>query len=179
MNISFTPNLPDKLPVKHYGDVMPLRIKAKQQDLRAAAPQWVQQGGSQEQLETLLKEFHRRVKIAQLEWDIYYRRSDDAGETWSDEQRLVGVPGLSHRPNLAVSGSELHLVWWDNRQGNDEVYYKHSADGGRSWGNDVRLTNTAAASQFPMGATTKSGPHLIWTEQRDGGSQVFHKRPKQ
>jgi hypothetical protein len=178
MNISFTPKLPDKLPVKHYGEVLPSRVQAKQQDLRAAAPQWVQQGGSQKQLEGLLREFERRMKIAQLEWDVYYRRSDDAGKTWSDELHLIGVPGLSHRPNLAAFGSELHLVWWDNRQGNDEVHYKHSADGGRTWGTDIRLTYTAAASQFPMVAITKSGPHVIWTERRDGLSQVFYKRPE-
>jgi hypothetical protein len=176
MNISFTPDLPDRLPIKHYGEVMPWRIKAKQQDLREAAPQWVQQGGSPKQLEILLMEFERRVKVAQLEWDIYYRRSDDAGETWSDEQRLIGVPGLSHRPHLAVSGGDLHLVWWDNRQGNDEIYYKHSADGGRTWGIDLRVTHTTGASQFPMVVATKSGPHLIWTEQRAGDSQVFYKR---
>jgi len=179
MNISFAPTLPDKLPVSYYGDALQSRVQAKQRQLTAAAPRWVRQGGSQQRLEGLLKQFERRMRIATLEWDIYYRRSDDTGKTWTNEQRTVGVPGNSHRPQLAVLGRELHLVWWDNRDGNDEIYYKHSANGGRTWGDDVRLTNTAGASQFPMIATTKSGPHVIWTEQADGNSQVYYRRYKQ
>ena len=85
----------------------------------------------------------------------------------------MGCPGNSHRPQLAVFGRELHLVGWDNRDGNDEIYYKHSADGGRTWGDDVRITNIAVASQLPMIAATQSGPHVIWTEQADFRSSVM------
>jgi hypothetical protein len=176
MNVSFTPTLPDNLPVRHYGDVLQSRVRAKQQQLMATAPVWIRGGGPQAELEKLIEEFERRMKMASLEWDIYYRRSDDAGETWGDEQRVVEVPGLSHRPHLAARGKELHLVWWDNRDGNDEVYHNYSTDGGRTWGQDVRLTNTPAASQFPMIATAKSGLHLIWTELLDGSGEVYYKR---
>ena len=179
MEIAFTPTLQDDLPVSHYGDVFQARVRAKQMQLAAAAPRWVQQGGSQQRIETLLMEFRRRMRIAQLDWDIYYRRSDDAGKTWNNVQRLVNAPGLAHRPQLTVEGGRLHLVWWDNRDGNDEIYYKHSANGGRNWEDDVRLTNTPSASQFPMIARTNSGPHVIWTETRDGRSDVYYTRPIQ
>jgi hypothetical protein len=176
MGMYFTPTLPEKLPKAHYGDVFTARVRAKQKRIATAAPRWVQAGGSQEQLESLLREFERRGKAATLEWDIYYRRSDDAGQTWNNEQRLVGVPGLSHRPQLAVSGGALYLVWWDNRNGNDEIYYKHSRDSGRTWSEDIRLTHTAGASQFPMITTANGDAHVIWTEQHDGGSDVFYQR---
>lgn len=159
-----------------YGDALRYRVEGKHRQLQSAAPRWVRQGGEPRRLEELLREFERRMKIATLEWDIYYRRSDDAGKTWGDEQRLVAVPGNSHRPHLAVSAGELHLVWWDDRDGNDEIYYKHSPDGGRNWGDDIRLTRGAAASQFPMIAATKRSRHVVWTEQRAGTSEVHYTR---
>jgi hypothetical protein len=84
-------------------------------------------------------------------WEIYYRASHDNGQTWSRERRLV-TNGLeeTNRPQIAVDGDNVHVVWMDNRDGNGrcyslphctETYYMRSVDGGESWGNAVRLTH--------------------------------------
>ena len=176
MGRSFTPELPDTLPKLYYGDAMTLRVRQKQHQLQAAAPAWVQQGGDKAQLESLMQEFEHRGRIATFEWDIYYRRSDDAGKTWNAEQRLVSAPGNSHRPQLAVAGDALDLVWWVSRDGNDELYYKHSPDRGHTWSEDLRLTRTPGDSRFPMVAATRDAAHVIWTEGPDGRAQIYYQQ---
>jgi hypothetical protein len=50
---------------------------------------------------------------------------------------------------MAVSGSSIHLVWRDDRDGNQEIYYIRSADGGLTWGADTRLTDSTSFALNP------------------------------
>jgi hypothetical protein len=36
------------------------------------------------------------------------------------------------RASMAVSGNNIYLTWWDNKTGNNEVYFGASNDGGKS-----------------------------------------------
>ena len=82
------------------------------------------------------------------DWEdaIYYKRSTDGGTTWEPDIRLTNDPAESHSPSLAVSGTKIHVVWVDGRDGNWEIYYKRSLNEGTSWEADVRLTNAPAWS---------------------------------
>jgi len=56
--------------------------------------------------------------------EIYYKRSLDNGTNWGTEIRLTDNPSESREPSIAVSGSYVHVVWHDDRDGNWEIYYK-------------------------------------------------------
>ena len=68
---------------------------------------------------------------------------------WQPDLRLTVDAGESKEPVVAVSGSVLHTVWEDKGDGNWEIYYKRSADGGYNWGPDTRLTVNSAESRYP------------------------------
>lgn len=54
---------------------------------------------------------------------IYYQRSTDGGLTWGAAIPLI--PSRSYAPNLALDiRRNVHLVWYDSRDGNREIYYK-------------------------------------------------------
>ena len=91
-------------------------------------------------------------------WDVYYRRSLDEGRTWEPEFKLVSGASSqmgAERPQLALSGNYVHVVWMDGRDKNPsctlegtvilpectEVYYKRSSDLGSTWEPDVRFTS--------------------------------------
>jgi hypothetical protein len=109
-------------------------------------------------------------------WEIYYRRSTDAGSTWSPETRLTNDPGYSEHPSVIVSGQNVHLVWEDSRDGNWEIYYKCSTDGGVAWSPDVRLTNDENDSWNASISTSGSAIHVVWTDNRDGNAEIYYKR---
>ena len=56
--------------------------------------------------------------------EIYYKGSIDGGVTWSDDLRLTNAPGTSTHASIAATADRVHVVWYDGRDGNNEIYYK-------------------------------------------------------
>ena len=81
--------------------------------------------------------------------EIYYKRSTDGGVNWGTDTRLTDDPAFSRYPSVAVSGSNVHVVWHDYRDGDYEIYYKRSTNGGGNWGTDTRLTDNSGSSGYP------------------------------
>jgi hypothetical protein len=109
-------------------------------------------------------------------YEIYYKNSTDGGVNWSADKRLTNDANGSLHTSVAVCGSAVHIVWYDNRDKNFEIYYKNSTDAGLTWSIDTRLTNNAANSWFPSVAISSSGVHVLWTEERDGNDEIYYKR---
>lgn len=107
--------------------------------------------------------------------EIYYKRSADGGASWGADTRLTNSVGNSWYPTLAVNGTVVHMVWYDDRNGNDEIYYKRSTDGGLSWGADVRLTNNTFSSSQPSISVSGSMVHLVWVDWLDGNRELYYK----
>ncbi len=108
--------------------------------------------------------------------EIYYKRSTDGGKIWGADTRLTNNSAESSSPSVSVSGSIVHLIWLDHRNGNYEIYYKCSTDGGKIWGADARLTNNSADSWYPSVAVSGSVVHVVWRDKRDGNYEIYYKR---
>jgi Neuraminidase (sialidase) len=94
--------------------------------------------------------------------EIYYRRSTDAGISWGSETRLTNDPGISETPCITVTGSTVHIIWKDSRDGNEEIYYKRSTDAGVTWQADTRLTNSSGFSYAPSLASSGKDVYITW-----------------
>ena len=109
--------------------------------------------------------------------EIYYKRSTDQGSTWSPDVRLTSDPAYSENPSVVVSGSHVHVVWYDGRDGNYEIYYKGSTDGGGLWTPDTRLTYDPNFSYCPSLACTDSMLHVVWSDRRSNFvDKIYYKR---
>ena len=108
--------------------------------------------------------------------EIYYKQSADNGMTWSADVRLTNSAGASFDPSIAVAGSAVHIVWYDTRDSDLEIYYKRSEDKGLTWGTDTRLTNSSGASQYPSIAISDAVVHVVWADTRDGNAEIYYKR---
>ena len=170
---------PARDPAVYYLPPFVQRIQDKQQDVAAAAPGWVAGGGDPDALQAILTEFQTLFQTWTLGWEIYYKRSTDGGTTWSPDTRLTNAPSLSQRPSVAVSGSDVYVVWFDGRGGDLQVFSKHSPDGGVSWEPDVQLSsatgNPLAESMHPSIAVASGGVHVIWYDLRDGNAEIYYK----
>lgn len=73
--------------------------------------------------------------------DIFYRRSDDGGQTWTLPFNLSNTPQIgSSRPQIIVDRNDtIHVSWdegWDRRSGEGVAQtsrYVFSTDGGKTW----------------------------------------------
>jgi hypothetical protein len=111
-----------------------------------------------------------------LNYEIYYKRSTDGGNSWGTDTRLTTVAGQSNLPSCAVYGQTVHVVWEEYRDGNSEIYYKRSSDGGTSWGADTRLTNNTLFSWNPSVSVSGSNVYVVWTDSRDNNFETYFKR---
>jgi hypothetical protein len=107
--------------------------------------------------------------------EIYFKRSTDEGITWSQDTRLTNDPAFSVLPFVSVSGSYVHVIWYDYRDGNNEVYYKRSTNNGINWTEDTRLTNDPNDSHDPYIASSGSNVHVVWHDNRFGNYEILHK----
>ncbi len=109
--------------------------------------------------------------------EIYYKRSIDGGINWGADTRVSNSIYFSSNPSVEVLGSVVHIIWQDNRDGNSEIYYNRSTNGGTTWGTDTRLTNDSAASETPCISLSGSVVNVIWTDNRNGlQAEVYYKR---
>lgn len=107
-------------------------------------------------------------------YEIYYKRSIDGGISWGADTRLTNNVYYSSDPSVAISGSVVHVVWDDQRDGNEEIYYKHSTDGGTTWGADTRITFDSSASRNPCVSASGLFVHVVWGDYNT--LDIFYKR---
>ena len=113
-----------------------------------------------------------------LDREIYYNRSTDNGLTWQTDTRLTNVDSWSEYPSIAVSGSNIHIVWMDDRDESyyPEIFYKRSTDGGISWSADEKLTSNPSDPGIPSLAVSGNNIHIVWHDIRDGNWEIYYKR---
>jgi hypothetical protein len=176
LGLTYRPGPDTDVPQIYYADAQPFWVRDKMRRNQAAAGEFAKRGGNSAKLEAILKEFERKMRLATTEWDIYYRCSRDGGRKWDPEVRLTGARGLSHRPSLGGDGDDLYVSWWDGRDGKNEIYLKRSRDGGRTWGADVPVTQSAGDATKPSLALDHEYLHLIWLDARDGSPKLLFRR---
>jgi predicted neuraminidase len=112
------------------------------------------------------------------DYEIYYLRSADGGDTWSAPKRLTWTKERSWDAAIAVDSSDgLHVFWADAIPGNFEIYYKKSPDGGVTWSTNKRLTWTADDSFGPSIAVDPSGDlYAAWYDYTPGPADIYYKK---
>ena len=179
VGLPFSPP-PPRDPAVYYLPAFMARVQEKMHAIQMVAPAWVQHGGDPKRLEALLRQFQELMTTWTYSWEIYYKRSEDGGNTWGPDVRLTRAPGLSLRPSIAVSGADVHVVWNDGRDGTVQVYAKHSADGGSTWSADERLSRTFGNPLDdvlrPAVAAAGGAVYVVWTDRRDGNAEIYFKR---
>jgi hypothetical protein len=101
--------------------------------------------------------------------------------TWFPDVRLTKDQHSSEtsvnnvRHIVADSSGDVHVVWADDRHGQNEIYYKRF--GGSGWSEDERLTNAAGNSlQAGLAIDGSDNLHVVWTDYRDGNGEIYYKR---
>lgn len=108
--------------------------------------------------------------------EIYYKNSMNNGISFSPDLRLTNNAGQSALPEVAVSGSSVHVVWEEDTTGNYEIFYMRSTDNGATWGSVIRLTNANGISGYAHVSASGSTVHVLWRDLRDGSFDLFYKR---
>lgn len=109
--------------------------------------------------------------------EIYFRKSIDEGATWQAAKRLSYSPSYNENPAIAVSGSNVYVVWKDTpEEDNQEIYFRRSLDSGATWQNAKRLTNNAGSSLWPRIALDGADVYVVWYDDTPGNCDIYFLR---
>jgi len=113
------------------------------------------------------------------DYEIYYLRSPDLGETWEAMLPLTNNSTDSRFPDVAVRGEYVHVTYQDSWPGNEEILYKRIPGyGAGAVEMTRRLTFSSANTWAPRIAVSSSGEHvnIVYMEEcADGAMNIFYK----
>lgn len=102
--------------------------------------------------------------------NIYFDKSTDGGTTWGTDIRVNDdISATREWPSIHMDASgNIYVVWMDNRNGNNDIYFSYSIDGGNSFYTDQYVNDGTKDDKYPgivSGAETDglSNVHIAWT----------------
>ena len=80
---------------------------------------------------------------------------------------LFEIEDFRSKAPIATSGdNNVYVAWWSNKTGNDEVMFKASTDGGKTFGDKMNLSNSPTSeSQDAQIAASGSNVYVTWWER--------------
>lgn len=115
---------------------------------------------------------------------VYFRRSADRGVTWEPVQRIsTAAPragGRAEDPAVMADGNHVYVVWNDNRDAEAgkgmSVYFRHSADFGKTWGSETALTHAPQYTYFPTISAKGASLDVGFGDRQTGQYDIFTMR---
>ncbi len=110
-----------------------------------------------------------------LNRDIYIISSTDGGQTFGDVINLSNNTADSYNQEISVSGNNVYIVWQDAQkftQGNSNISFISSNDGGQTFGDVVNLSDNAGKTSFPKISSSQENVYVAWNIDSDDRSIV-------
>jgi len=115
-------------------------------------------------------------------YDIYLARSTDGGNTWEETggnpiNDDLGCADQTN-PSLAIGDDgTLYAVWQDERNGNSDIYFAQSRDGGESWSRNVFVSDDPESAEqlqtSPSLAVHRGKVYVVWEDERNDVSDIY------
>lgn len=130
-------------------------------------------------LSALCMDENENLHLALLDYttgpEVYYRKSTDKGETWSDEMYLsnwaydTAYGDRAPINSITARGNVVFVTWVDNRSGDWDIMGIRSTDGGETWGSRFTVNDSIAGGQCKGWAhfDVYGGLHVIWYHSPD------------
>ena len=100
--------------------------------------------------------------------DIYFIRSTDNGATFGSIINLSNHSGGSLDPQLAMSGSNVYVVWEHTPGNNGEIFFARSTDNGATFDRTKNLGNNTGFNGYPQLAASGSNVYVVWHDASNG-----------
>ena len=97
--------------------------------------------------------------------EIFFRASNDGGQTFGVTQNLSMDGVDSDDPDIYTYGQNVYVVWnaFNSSTGNREILFKASTDGGLTFGVTQNLSNiTAGTSESSKIAAYEQNVYVVW-----------------
>jgi hypothetical protein len=98
-------------------------------------------------------------------YDIYFKKSGDRGNTFSKPINLSNNTGFSEHPQIAVSKNGIFIVWADNTNSNNtEIMFTKSEDNGTTFSKVINLSNNSKNSNNVEISAFDENVYVVWQD---------------
>src|SRR5213080_4532700 len=124
--------------------------------------------------------------------DILFESSTDGGSTWSTVIRVndragSASGGFPQYPlpamNVDKQTGAIYVSWADSRNGNPDIYFANSTDGGQTWNTNVRVSSEDTpgtldrpGDYFALEAGPNDYVYVVWTDGRGPDYDIYYAR---
>jgi len=109
------------------------------------------------------------LDYANTDYDIFFKYSEDDGESWSETRLLTNVSTTAcYHPEIAAYGNYVYVIWQST---GSRLNFRISDDNGKSWGSSYYFTDAVLWSYSVDGssiAAASDGRVYICWEESDG-----------
>ena len=101
-------------------------------------------------------------------YDIFFIKSEDNGNTFSKPKNLSNNTGFSEHPQIAVSKNGIFIVWADNTNSNNtEIMFTKSEDNGTTFSKFINLSNNSKNSNNVEISAFDENVYVVWQDIDD------------
>lgn len=115
--------------------------------------------------------------------NISFAKSVDGGNNFTTMKQVNDDPGLAkqYQPSIALNDNgKIFVTWIDQREGNYNIYFANSTDGGDSFSVNQKVNNGPGISAVytPSNAVAAKGDHayIVWQDDRKGDWDIYFTR---
>jgi hypothetical protein len=112
--------------------------------------------------------------------DIFFRKSNDYGNTFGDSINLSDTPGISRLAQMVTLEGNLYVVWADTNMTFDQfdIFFTKINDHGNNLGKTINLSNSMTNSApSDIGTVNNTDRiYVAWTEGTGNKTNIFMTR---
>ncbi len=115
-------------------------------------------------------------------YEVLFRRSTDNGATWKAVVNLSNNAGISEHPRIAVSGSNVFVVWQDNACPpikcivQHDIFMRRSTNNGATMQPLVQISSNAGFSFSSQVTAIGSDVYISWVDSTPGAYDILSRR---
>jgi hypothetical protein len=95
---------------------------------------------------------------------VYYARSSDGARSFVAQAIATGARARPAHVQLALSGERVYIAWDDGLGEMPRILLRRSADRGKSFGPEERLSDEGAAASYPVLALYGDSVAIAWSQ---------------
>ena len=108
--------------------------------------------------------------------DIFFAKSTDKGDTFSKPLNLSnssGTPIILRDGSLAVSDGKIFLVWYDESEKDNYIFFTRSTDEGLTFSTPINLSQSNATTKFAQVVANGKNVYVVWHDYSQGNGDIF------
>jgi hypothetical protein len=109
-------------------------------------------------------------------WQIFFSRSTDNGDTWSQPKKISYLWGNSYLPYIAVDNAgNLNVAWENDNFGN--IFFSRSVDDGVTWSQAKNISaNLGGSFGFALAVDGARNIDFIYANGASGNTDIYFMR---